>query len=364
MSSGGSKPSSQTTQTVTNQMDPAMLPYYTEGMKQAGREIFTTNKAGKVTGVQPYEAYQGQRVAGFTPEQLAIQGEVYGLQSPEEFAQAQSGLTAGQVGSVGAMQQGLGSALGYQAGPIEQMGMSETPLFSQDVADYYMNPYQQTVTDTAIRSAQLEADRQRAQAAMGSIGRGTFGGARDTLAQSLAKGNTMMTIGDLQAKGSLDAFLNAQQQFERDRTAATGAERTTLEAEMDRRRMEEQGRQFEAGMGKDLFSTGLAGLTDTSKALGALGATEQEADISRLIAQAASAREQQELGQRALDVDYQTFLEGRDWNKDQLAWYANLNKQNIAAMPSTTTTSAPAPSTTSQIAGLGLAGLGLYKAMN
>ena len=227
-----------------------------------------------------------------------------------------------------------------------------------------MSPYQQNVTDIAVRQAQAEADRQRAQAAMGAIGRGTFGGARDTLAQSLAKSNVLQNISDIRYRGQQDAFTQAQQQFERDRAAAMGAEEKTLAAEVQRRQLEEQARQFEAGLGKELFTTGLAGLTDTSKGLGAMAATQQEADLARLQAQAAAGAEQQSLAQKALDTQYQQAMEARDWNQKQLEFYSNILRGNAGALGSTQVQYTPAPSTTSQIAGLGLAGLGLYKALS
>jgi hypothetical protein len=173
----------------------------------------------------------------------------------------------------------------------------------------------------------------------------------------------MQNISDLRYKGQQDAFTQAQQQFERDRSASMGAEGKTLDAETQRRQLEEQARQFEAGMGKDLFSTGLAGLTDTSKGLGAMAATQQGADLDRLRAQAASGAEGQALNQKTMDMDYQQAMEARDWNQKQLEFYSNILRGNAGALGSTQVNYTPAPSATSQIAGLGLAGLGLSKAL-
>lgn len=463
---GSSAPQQVTSTTTTTNLPEYAKPYYQELLKQTGREVFQTNASGRVTGMAPYEAYTGQRIAGFTPEQLAIQQEVWGMMTPEQFAQAQTGLTAGQYGSLGAMGAGLAGALSYM--PQSYTGMAVQAPWLQDYqmsaaqTDYnpqlamfqmdspgsvysrdftslqpdqmqaYMSPYQQAVTDSAIRAAQLEADRQRAQAAMGSISRGTFGGARDTLAQSLAKANTMQTVGDIQSRGSQEAFNQAIQQFNADEARRLGAQQFNVQTnlaqnqanlqaalgvqqlgtetglrtalanldaqqqanvqnlasnlqtqglgadqalraalanqatQLDYTKLNEQTQQFSADLGKDIFGLGLSGLTDTSKALGVLGATQQEADLARLQAQALSAGEQQALAQRALDLQYQQAMEARDWNKTQLQFYSDLLRGNAGALGSTqtATTSAPAPSTASQIAGLGLAGLGLYKAMS
>jgi len=346
----------QKTTSYSSNLPEYAAPYYNELLKQTGRETFTTDSSGAVTGVKPFQPYTGSRIAGFTPEQLAAQNEIRDMNTPEGFAQGSAGLTAAQQASLGATSAGLGQALGYQAGPMERMGMSDTPLFNQGIAQYYMSPFQSNVTDIAIRQAQAEADRQRAQSAMGAINRGTFGGARDTLAQSLARSNTMQNVSDLRYKGQQDAFTQAQQQFERDRGASMSAEEKTLSAELNRRQLEEQARQYEASMGKDLFSTGLAGLSDTSKGLGAMAATEQGADLDRLRAQTTAGAETQALNQKAMDMDYQQAMEARDWNQKQLEFYSNILRGNAGALGSTQVNYTPAPSATSQIAGLGLAG--------
>ena len=361
---GGSSSTTSTGTTYTSNVPQWMKPYQIEGIKQAGREIFQTDSTGKVIGVQGYNPYTGDRIAGFSPDELAAQQETRNMMTPEGFAQGTAGLTAGQQASLYGTAGGLQQALGYQAGPMEQMGMSQTPIFGQNIAQYYMSPYQQAVTDSAIRKAQDEAERQRSNFALGSIGRGTFGGAREGLMQAAYAGQVGANIGDIQSRGAQEAYLNAQQQFERDRAAGMSAEEKTLSAEMQRRQMEEQARQFEAGLGKDIFSTGLSGLLDSSKGLGAMAATQQEADLARLSAQSLSGSQQRELEQKALDLQYQQAMEARDWNKSQLEWYNSLIQGNTGAGSSTSTSTQPAPSTSSQIAGLGIGALGLYKALS
>ena len=55
-------------------------------MKQAGKQTYTTDSAGRVTGVQDYTPYEGERIAGFTDQQQAIQNQVAGLQTPGGLA--------------------------------------------------------------------------------------------------------------------------------------------------------------------------------------------------------------------------------------------------------------------------------------
>lgn len=360
---GGGGDSGGSSTSYSTNLPQYAQPYYEELLKQTGKEAFATDELGNVTGIKPYTPYTGQRVAGFAPTQQNVQQEVAGLQTPGGFAQGIAGLSAGQQGSLAATQAGLGQALGYQAQPLEQLGVRQAPLFNQNVADYYMSPYQSKVTDIAVQEAQREADRQRSQQALGSISRGTFGGARNALAQATADTGTVANIAKLRAQGQQDAFLNAQQQFERDRTAGMSTDRTNLDAEVNRRQLQEQARQYEAGLGKDIFTTGLAGLNDASKGIASVAGAKQEADLARLQAQAATGAEQQALAQKVLDTQYQEAMQQRDWNKNQLEFYSNILRGNAGALGSTQVQYTPPPSTTSQIAGLGLAGLGLYNAL-
>jgi hypothetical protein len=132
---------------------------------------------------------------------------------------------------------------------------------------------------------------------------------------------------------------------------------------MDRRKLEEQSRQYQASLGKDLFTTGLSGLSETSRGLGALAGAEQEGNLARLQAQATIGNSQQQLAQDVLDRQYQEAMEQRDWGKQQLEFYSNILRGNAGALGTTQVQYTPQPDSTSQIAGLGLAGLGLYNAL-
>lgn len=339
---GGGSQTTTSTSYSTNLPEYAQ-PYYQELLKQTGREIFTTDSAGYVTGVKPYQAYAGERVAGFTPDQLAVQQQVAGLRTPEDFARASTGLGTTQGLATGAAGMGFGQAMGYV--PTTQQG----GIFDQGAANFYMSPYQSAVTDAAVREARLQADINRQNQALGSVGRGTFGGARQALIQAEQDRGTMQNLADIRAKGAQAAYENAQKMFEADQARRLRA------AEMT-----QQGQQYAAGLGKDIFSTGLAGGIDASKGLGALAATQQTSNLERLKAQAASAEEQQALKQQQLDVNYQKWKEAQDFQKQQLEFYSNILRGNAGALGSTQVQYTPQPSAASQIAGLGLAGLGLY----
>ena len=354
---GGGGPTTQTS--YSTNLPEYAKPYYQELLKQTGKQIYTTDAQGNVTGVKTMPTYTGSRLAGFTPEQIAVQKQVSGLKEPEQFGQATTGLNYGQSLGYGTAAQGIDQALAYEAGDLERLGMTRPGTFGAPEAAAYMSPYQQAVTNTALREAQRQADLQSKRFALGAMGRGTFGGARQSLMQGQLNRETARTLGDIQAKGSQDAFLNAQQQFERDRAAGMSAEQATLNAEVNRRQLEEQARQYQAGLGKDVGLAGLQAGIDTSAKLGALGATQQATNLERLKAMASVGAEKQAMTQRERDLAYQTFMEKQNYQKQQLDYLSQILRGNASALGSTQTQYTPAPSTASQVAGLGLAGLSL-----
>ena len=109
---GGGGGSQQTTSYSTNLPEYAK-PFYEELLKQSGKQIYTTNASGAVTGVKPYTAYTGDRIADFTPEQEAVRTEVQGMTTPGQFADAEKAV--GDVTTMGtsAAATGLSKALGY-----------------------------------------------------------------------------------------------------------------------------------------------------------------------------------------------------------------------------------------------------------
>lgn len=346
-SKGGGGGGGNTTQTsYSTNLPEYAKPYYEELLKQTGQQVYRTDPSGNVIGVKEFVPYTGERVADFTPEQKAVQAQTAGLTQPGQFAGATSGLGAGTTMGLGAGMTGLSQAFGYS--PMAVSGGT----FDAPAASYYMSPYQTNVTDIAVREARRQGDIERSRGALGAIGRGTFGGARQALMQSEQDRNLAQNIGDIRARGQQEAFMNAQQQFERDQARR-----------MQAAQLGQQAQQFQAGLGKDI---GLAGLTaglQGSQALGGLGAQQQASDIERLKAQAASAGESQAMQQERLNQAYQQFQERQNYQKAQLDYLSNILRGNAGALGSTQVAYAPAPSLASQIGGLGLAGLGLYNVL-
>jgi len=234
-----------TTQNVvqtTSNIGPSQLPYYNTAM-QGAQSLLTT----------PMPVYDRERLEGFTDQQKKLQGEVAGMQTPGQFGAASNlsaaaglgSLQAGQYtpGQFGAQQIGQPNLQQYSMqGPANvqaqqygtpQMGAAQTSFqpnlnyfqmqgpqqFGGVQAQQYMSPYAQNVTDIQKREAIRDAQQQQLGANLGSVRQGTYGGARQALAQTERERNLGIQLGDIQARGSQSAYENAQAQFERDRAA-------------------------------------------------------------------------------------------------------------------------------------------------
>jgi hypothetical protein len=111
---GGGGPSHTTQTSVSTNLPEYAKPYYEELLKQGGKQVYTTDASGNVTGVKPYVPYTGERVTGFTPEQLKVQSEVAELTTPGGFGTAARGLGTGEAMGFGTAGLGLGQAFGYR----------------------------------------------------------------------------------------------------------------------------------------------------------------------------------------------------------------------------------------------------------
>jgi hypothetical protein len=343
-SSGGG--GNQTSTSYSTNLPEYAKPYYEELLKQTGKQVYTTSPTGAVTGVKEYTPYSGERVAGFTPGQEAIQKETMGLALPDQFGQSRTGLTAGQSMGFGAGAAGLTGAFGYSPTAISG------GTFDPSAAAYYSSPYQTGVTDIAVREAERQRDLARTGRMTGALGRGTFGGARQTLADVEAERGAAQGISDIRFKGAQSGYENAQKMFEADQARR-----------MQASQLGQQAQQFQAGLGKDIGLAGMMAGIDTSGKLGALGTAEQTANLERLKAQAATEGEKQALQQQINDMKYQQFQEQKDYQKNQLEYLSAILRGNAGALGSTQVQYTPQPSTASQIASLGLSGLALSKAL-
>jgi hypothetical protein len=271
MGSGGGAPQLQKVESTTTNLPKYLEPYVTDIASRAQAE---SNRE--------YTPYEGQRIAGFTPEQQQVQQNVVGLQQPGQFGQATDFATQAGLGSLAAgnydpasfsyqnvaapnlQQYQMGTAQtsyapGLQAfqmqGPgnvsaqqyaaptmgtartgynpnLQDYQMSGPEQFGQAQAQQYMSPYAQNVMDVQKREAITDAQKAQLMTNLGAARQGTYGGARQLLAGTERERALGQNLSDIQTKGLQAAYENAQAQFERDRAAGMTAGQQNLQARL------------------------------------------------------------------------------------------------------------------------------------
>lgn len=269
---------------------------------------------GRSTGVanQPLQQYQGSQIAGFTPDQMQAFGTVQsaqGLWSPY-YEQAANYLNSG-------------------ATPIKPM------TFNSQAIDALTNPYTQDVVDKTQAYFNNQNDQRASRTSGQAAMQNAYGGDRETVAQALDLGQEQLTqapvISGLYSKG----YDNAVSQFNALNNAQLQAQTTSG--------------WLQQGAGQNF---------------GNLGKSAQAAAYTDANSLLASGGVQQSLEQARLNMPYQYFQQQQAYPFQTTGWLGNEVLGVGSASGGTSSTTSPGPSTLGQLAGLGTAGVGLYKAFN
>lgn len=348
---GGGGGGGPTTTTVNQSNIPEYLRPQVETVLGGGmQELFTTRRgpegAVEITGTKPFVPYStdpSQYFAGFTPLQQRAQQGAANLQMPGQFgAGTQLAGTAG-LGGLGT----AANALGYAGQSAGVGGMYESMATNPFSYQAYMSPYQQAVTDLQMEGARRQADITRTQRQSQATRAGAFGGSRQAVEEAEAQRALGSQLQNIQATGLQNAFQQAQQNIDR------------------RAQLELQGLSgAQQGLGTALSGYGMAGQMGST--LGALGTQQLGAQQGILGTQQQFGAQQQEREQNIINQAIQNYAQSREAPMQALNQFNALLRGY--ALPGTTTTQyQAAPALGSQIAGLGtagIAGLGLYNAMN
>jgi hypothetical protein len=322
-----------------------------------------------MTTFRPYQAYSSNvndYFAGFSPMQTQAQQAAGQMQTPGQFA-AGSGLagaaglgqlgTAGQAGMYGQQGMGLGMMGAMQAAPAFGAGQQ----FAQQVTDpnavaQYMSPYQQQVTDIAKSDAVRNAQLAQQQANLGSARQGTYGGARQALAQSEREKNLMSNLSNIQAQGSQSAFDRAMQTQQFGANLGLQGIQTGLQGVQAGMQGIGQGLQ---GVGAQ--QAGYAGAGQAAATLGGLGSQQQAADINKINLQSQMGGQQQQLEQNKINQAIQDYATQQQYPFMQLGMM-NALLRGLPLQQTTTQQYQAQPGFAQQAMGLGLGAAGLSKA--
>lgn len=368
---GGGQAPAPSSQRVEQTSIPDYARPYVEAMLGKTAALTDINQ-------NPYQPYAGQRVAGFTPmqaqgfenvanQQVAGQiGEGSNMASQvgrtamgafgqgQQLGQAAQGY-GGQGANYGAMGAGM-SGMGFGAGQRFE-NMATSPGATQA----FMSPYMQNVVDfqkqNAIRDYGMASQGRNYQAAKS----GAFGGSRQAVAEGEANRALMNQLGGIQATGTQQAFDNAQKQMQFGADLGLrgmGAGYQGLGLGIQGAQTGLQGVQGAVGAGQ----YGLQGLGEARGAaqlLGQLGQAQfgQQRDITNDMMRAGAVQQGQQ--QQGLDVAYQDFTKAQNYPYQQLAFGSDMLR-GLPLSQAAQTQYTAAPSTASQLGGLGTTALGIY----
>jgi hypothetical protein len=280
----------------------------------------------------PYQVYQGERFAQFTPLQQ------------QAFAGAQAMEAAPQLADASALA-GTAGLRALQAGTYGPMYYTPQSFTQQGVMGGYMSPYMQGVVDFQQREAQRQADIASTARGQKYARAGAFGGARQAIENAEAQRNLSTQLGGIQAQGLQAAYQQAQQQFNQEQAQRQAAVQ-----------LAEQSRQYGAGLGLQGLQTAMG----AAGQLGQLGSTQFGQNLALNQLQAQYGGQQQQKMQDILGSQYQDFLNYQNFPYKQMAFMSDIIRGVPLTQTGTSLYQAP-PTAMQNITALGLGAAGLGK---
>jgi len=302
---------------------PEMAPY-AENLLGDAQAVTDIN-------ANPYQQYQGDRLAQFTP----LQNQAY-----ENAALMQSSPQLEQGSAIAGLA-GLGALnTGYTYNPYQTQSYS-----SPGMAESYMNPYINNVMNVQSQQAYRQAQMQNAANNAQATTAGAFGGGRQAIMGAQGNADLQRNLANIQATGLNNAYNQGAQQFNTEQGQSQAA--ANLNAQ--------QG-QFGAGLGLQGLQTALT----SANALGNLGNQQYQQNMGINQMQNQYGGQQQQQVQNGLNQNYQDFLNYQNYPYKQIGFMSDILRGLPTSQLGSTMYQTP-PSITSQVAGLGLAGAGLNK---
>ena len=206
---GGGQQATQQSSQYTS-LTPWAQPYVTSILGAGQRQVFNTNDTGDITGIRPYNAYgsfndQGGQYGINPSAQAAANAAVAGFQPLQNQAyQGASNLSQSMAPGITG-----GAALGSLYAGQNLANQSTNP----NAVGAYMNPYIQNALNPSLQLLNqqygIAGQNQQAQATRS----GAFGGTRSSLENSLNQQNQMLAQNQLVGNAYNQAYGNAQQQM-------------------------------------------------------------------------------------------------------------------------------------------------------
>ena len=325
-------------------------------------KIGLMEQAKSLTSKPPVGGLPAIQSQGLDPLQaqaatLATQGvgsyQPFLTSAQSAFASGLGSLTATQP-QAQQMMAGLPAQAAREVGAAQQLIGGGIGAYNPNMAQAYMNPYQQAVANEINRAyniQQTQLGQKQAQA-------GAFGGSRAAIEQAELNRNRADALAQAQAQN----FLQAQQ-------AAMGAFQNQQARQLQAGQLGGQlglqgvdvGRQAAMGIGQlGLEQAGTLGQLGVQQAaLGELGSNLGRQDIQTL---SALGEQQRQIDQQGLEAQRQTQLQQVYEPYQRLSFYSDILRGAPSTQQTLSVSSSPNPSLLNQVVGAGVAGLGMYGA--
>ena len=336
---GGSSPAPTTQTTQTSNIPEYARPYVETMLGATQQQLFNMGPSGEISSIKPYTPYStnaSDYIAPFSPLQNQAMTSAAGLNVPAEYKAAEGMTTGAGAASMGAGTAAMGAGADYA-----RMATSPTAMGA------YMNPYVSQSLAPQLAEIQRQADITGAQEQSAATRAGAFGGSREALMAAENQRNALMAKQQAIGQGYNQAYNQAQQAM-----------------------------QYGAGLGLQGLQTGLQGVQAglqgygqglaAANQLGQLGAQNLASQQGIIGLQSQLGGAQQAQQQNIINQAIQNYATAQQYPQQQLA-FMNAQIRGLPLQTSTTQGYQAAPSTLSQVAGMGMtgiAGLGLYNAMN
>ena len=278
-----------------------------EWAKPYGKDILAKGAALTDVGQNPYQTYNQERLAGFSPMQQQAMQNAQGMSAAPQIGQG----TAAAVGA------GLGGA---------SVAGQANPYGFQSQFGGYMNPYLQMSLAPQLAEANRNYDISGVNQQAKATQAGAFGGSREAIMAAENERNRNTGLNSIIGQGYNQAFGNAQNQYNQN-------------------------------LQNQLQGYGLLG--SSANALGQLGQNQYSQNMGINQLQAQYGGQQQAQMQKGLDTAYQDFLNQQNYPYKQLGFMSDLLRGTPTGSSSVTQMYQAPPSALQTVGALGMGAYGI-----
>jgi len=291
---------------------------------------------------QPYQSFEGDRVAGMTPlQRQAIAG--YGALNMGEPLYGQAAQTYGEITQM-------------EAPTMEAAQIGDVGSIAEADMGAYMSPYTEAVIESGLSDLGAAQEMSLAKQAAQAQRARAFGGSRQAIAEAETRKAYGQQAADLITRERARAFDQAQRAAQFDITG------------QQQRALQQASFEQQAGLAGQQAALDAARLRGTAAAgLGSIAGQQLQSQLAGLGAQMAAGEAQRAIQQAQLDVPYQDYLAQQQFPLTQfgvLTGTAGAIPQGYGTTTTRTGGLGPALGALGSVGmGFGMAGLGPLSGM-